>query len=187
MNPEIKTALFRVLPFFIVLLVLLIQMKRKKINTEEIDLKKPLLMSRFFLWTIGFLVYILATEFLFYKLGILEVSHWDHPLGSSVLRISGAVILAPIVEEIIFRGLILNVLAKRNVNRHLSIVLQALFFVLLHNFAYENTLSSNIGIVQSFIDACLFSYARYHTKSLYTSMAMHITGNLIATIERFIF
>jgi membrane protease YdiL (CAAX protease family) len=64
--------------------------------------------------------------------------------------------------------------------------LQAVLFVLLHNFAYENTVSSNIGIVQALIDASLFGYARYYTKSLYTPMLMHALGNAVAVFERFI-
>ena len=139
------------------------------------------------LWTIGFLIFILLTEFIFYKLGILEIDKWNHPLYPSIIRIIGSVILAPIVEELIFRGLILNALSKRNVNLHFAIFIQAVIFVLLHNFTYENSLSSNIGIVQSLIDASLFGYARYHTKSIFTPITMHVTGNFIATIERFNF
>lgn len=56
------------------------------------------------LWTIGFLIFILLTEFTFYKLGILEIDKWNHPLYSSIIRIIGSVILAPIVEELIFKG-----------------------------------------------------------------------------------
>jgi len=37
--------------------------------------------------------------------------------------------------------------------------------------------------VQAFIDACLFAYARRHTGSIYTPIAMHMTGNTIAVIE----
>ena len=72
-------------------------------------------------------------------------------------------------------------------NIHFAIFIQACFFVLLHNFTYQNSLSSNIGIVQSLIEASLFAYAKYHTKSIYTPITMHMTGNFIATFERFIF
>ncbi|MBF4470039.1 CPBP family intramembrane glutamic endopeptidase [Flavobacterium sp. HJJ] len=101
--------------------------------------------------------------------------------------IPGAVILAPIAEELLFRGCILNLLNKKKINNHLAVLIQACFFVLLHNFTYQNTMSSNIGIVQSLVDAILFGYARQYTKSLYTPITMHMTGNAIAVIERFIF
>jgi len=98
----------------------------------------------------------------------------------------GAVVLAPVAEELIFRGIFLNKLLEWKVNKHLAISILSLLFVAMHSFTYENTLSSNISIAQTFIDASLFSYARLYTNSLYTPMAMHATGNLIATLERFI-
>jgi len=58
--------------------------------------------------------------------------------------------------------------------------------VLLHNFTYENTMASNIGIVQSALDAVLFGYARLYTRSLVTPITMHLSGNAIAIAERFI-
>jgi membrane protease YdiL (CAAX protease family) len=186
MNEEIKSALIRVFPFVIILIALCIAIKRRKIDKADLGMRKPISMAHFFFWTFGFLCFILLTEFLLYQLGILEIDKWNHTFYSSVIRIFGAVVLAPIAEELIFRGLLLSKFSKK-VNLHLAIVIQASFFVLLHSFAYQNTLSSNIGIVQTLIDALLFGYARHYTESIYTSMTMHITGNLIATLERFIF
>jgi membrane protease YdiL (CAAX protease family) len=187
MDEEIKLALIRVIPFVIILFGLFIASKRAKIDrTLDLGLQKPNSMTHFFFWTFGFLGSILLTEIFLFKLGILEIEKWNHPFFSSIIRIFGAVILAPISEELIFRGLLLSKLSKK-INMHLAILIQACFFVLLHNFAYQNTLSSNIGIVQALIDALLFGYARNYTKSIYTPITMHITGNFIATLERFIF
>ena len=86
----------------------------------------------------------------------------------------------------IFRGLILSKKINDNINIHLAIFIQSILFVLLHNFTYQNSLSSNIGIAQSLIDASLFGISRLHTKSIYTPITMHMTGDFIATIERFI-
>ncbi len=187
MNQEIKSAFIRILPFLGIIFILLLQIRRKKISPQDLFLQKPIAVKWFLLWTVGFLVYILLTEMILYKFGILEIDKWKHPLYASIIRIFGAVILAPIAEELIFRGLLLNLLVKRKMAIHLAIFLQACFFVILHNFTYENTLTSNIGILQTLIDASLFGYAKYHTKSIYTPIAMHITGNFIATLERFIF
>jgi membrane protease YdiL (CAAX protease family) len=186
MNDEIRLAIVRTVPFLIVILIALILLKRQKIKAKDLDLVKPLQPFKYVGWVFGFLLYALLIEVVFAKLGILEVSHWNYPVVPSIIRIFGAVILAPIAEEFIFRGLILNVLIRKKIQVHVSVLLQAGFFVLLHNFAYENTLSSTIGIVQSFIDATLFAYARIYTKSLYTSMTMHVTGNVIAILEKFI-
>jgi membrane protease YdiL (CAAX protease family) len=187
MNEEIKSALIRVVPFVIILFGLFIANKRGKIDrVEDLGLQKPNSLIHFFSWTFGFLALIVLIELFLYQLGILEIDKWNHPFYPSIVRIFGAVILAPITEELIFRGLLLGKLSKK-MNMHLAILIQACFFVLLHNFTYQNTLSSNIGIVQALLDATLFGYARQYTKSIYTPITMHITGNFIATLERFIF
>ncbi|NBP68730.1 MAG: CPBP family intramembrane metalloprotease, partial [Cytophagia bacterium] len=104
----------------------------------------------------------------------------------TLLRILGIVILAPIAEELMFRGFLLSRLLNKKINPHLAIAIQAILFVLLHSFAYRNDLSAKISIVQSFIDASLYGYARYHTKSILTPITMHMTGNSIALLEKFI-
>jgi membrane protease YdiL (CAAX protease family) len=187
MNHEIRLAILRTLPFLVVVCVIIILIKRQKIRSQDLDLNKPFSFRAYLAWTIGFLLYTLLTEFVLYSLNILEVSRWNHPVSPSIILIFGAVVLAPIAEELIFRGFILNLLSRKKVNIHLGILIQACFFVLLHNFTYENTLSSTIGIAQSLIDAILFGYARRSTKSIYTPITMHMTGNAIAIMERFIF
>ena len=187
MNNEILSALLRTVPFLIVICVVVIMAKRKKIKPQALYIKKPLSTKYFLIWTIGFLFYSLLIEFVLYSFNILEVSKWNHPLVPSIILISGAIIFAPIAEELLFRGFILNTLINKKVKENYAILIQAIFFVVLHNFTFQNTLSSNIGIAQSLIDAILFGYARQYTKSLYTPITMHITGNAMAILERFIF
>lgn len=186
MNHEISAALIRTLPFLVVICIVAILTKRKKIKTDDLDICKPFSTKSYLIWFVGFLLYTLLTEFVLYLFNIQEVSNWDHSFLPSIILIFGAIILAPIAEELLFRGLILNVIIKKQVNIHWAILIQACFFVLLHNFTYENTVSSYIGIAQSLIDAILFGYARIYTRSLYTPITMHISGNLIAVVERFI-
>jgi len=187
MNAEIRSALIRVLPFAVILFILLLQIKKGRITKQDLFLNKPYSVKGFFYWLIGFLLVVVTIEYCLYKAGILEINKWNHPFFSSVIRITGAVFLAPIVEELIFRGLLLNMLVKRKINLHLAIFIQAVIFGLLHNFTYQNSLTANIGIAQSLMDAMLFGYAKYATRSIYTPMAMHVTGNFIATAERCIF
>ncbi|MBK7798362.1 MAG: CPBP family intramembrane metalloprotease [Saprospiraceae bacterium] len=187
MNTEITRAILKILPFILIILVIHIRIRQGKINPQDLYLEKPRSLGIFLSWVVGFLLFILGIEFILNQAGLLALTPWNHNVPTTILRILGAVILAPVAEELIFRGLLLQILEKRNLNRHLAIGIQALIFVVLHNFAYQNTLSSNMGIVQSFVDACLYAYAKYHSKSIYTSMAMHSIGNLIATLERFLF
>jgi membrane protease YdiL (CAAX protease family) len=186
MGSEITTSLFRVIPFAIVIIVFMVLLQRKKITKEMIDLQSPSSAPRFLVWWLGFLGLILVIEYMLSLFGLLEVSPWKHSSAlSSSIRIIGSIALAPVAEELLFRGIILYKLSKR-MNRHAAIVIQASFFVLLHSFTYESSLSSTVGIVQGLIDASMFAYARYSTNSLYTSITMHATGNAIAILERFI-
>jgi membrane protease YdiL (CAAX protease family) len=186
MTAEIRLTLLRVLPFFMVLIAFGIAVKRKRLYVSDLAIQPPVSYRDLFIWWGLFLVFIVATELTLYKAGILEVTPWHHNLLSSIIRVLGIVILAPVAEELLFRGLLIHKLTQWKLNKHSAILVQAVVFVLLHSFAYENTLSSNIGIVQSFLDACMYGYASFNTQSIYTSIAMHSTGNLIAVLEQFI-
>ena len=187
MNPDLKSALLRVIPFAIIIFIMMMRLKLKKSTREELYLVKPLSLTSFLWWCGSFLILILVTECILYRFGLLEIVKWNHPPVGSVIRITGAVLLAPVAEELLFRGLFLQKLTSWNINKHLSVAIQSAVFVLMHNFTYDHTTSAKIAIAQGFMDACLFAYAKYQTKSIYTSMVMHSTGNLIATLERFIF
>jgi membrane protease YdiL (CAAX protease family) len=183
---EILKLLIRILPFLVILIVLKIRIKQNKISTYELDLKKPRSIQNYLIWCISFLLLCLITEYFLYINNVLEVRKQNFNLISSTIKIFGMVLIAPIAEEFIYRGLFLNRLISLKINKHISIFMLALIFVAVHSFSFENTLSSKIGIAQTFIDASLFSYARFSTKSIYTPITMHITGNLIATLEIFL-
>jgi membrane protease YdiL (CAAX protease family) len=183
---EIIKSLIRVLPFVIILIVLKVRIKQNKITVGELDLQYPNSIKKSLVWCVSFLIFCLITEYILYKNEILEVSKRHSSFIPSIIKVFGMVIIAPIAEELLYRGLFLNKLLALKINKHLAIFLLALLFVGVHSFAYENTFSSKIGIIQTFIDASLFAYARFSTKSIYTPIIMHITGNLIATLEIFL-
>jgi membrane protease YdiL (CAAX protease family) len=182
--PELRLALLRVLPFLIVIVVFRIAIVKGRLNAKEIGLQVPVSFARaIVIWAL-FAVFMLSVEFALYKTGLLEVSSWKHALPESVIRILGIVIFAPVAEELFFRGVLLHKLKQWVANKHLAVAFQAIIFVLLHSFAYQNTLSSYIGIVQATIDATIYGYTRLATRSIYPSMAMHATGNLVAVLEQ---
>jgi membrane protease YdiL (CAAX protease family) len=185
LSGELWSALGRVLPFILALVFIGIARKRGKITEETIALRRPASFVLYSAWCLLFLFFIVTTEVVLARLGILEIEPWNHTLVPSLIRITGAVVLAPCVEEILLRGVLLGKLAEK-LNIHLSIVIQAVVFVLLHSFAYENSTASRIGIAQTLTDGILYGYARQQTRSLYTPITMHMTGNLVATLERFL-
>ena len=104
MTAEIRLALLRVLPFFVVLIALRIAVKRKRLNANDLGIQPPLSYRQLFIWWGLFLLFIVATELTLYKTGLLEVTPWRHNLPSSIIRILGIVILAPVSEELLFLG-----------------------------------------------------------------------------------
>lgn len=119
-------------------------------------------------------------------LGLYRASSWSGNVLPSAIKILGIVILAPVAEELFFRGIVLSKLQQWKVNRHLAVVLQAILFMVLHTAIFNYDIHANIAKAQLFTDSVLFAYARFHTKSLYTPIAMHATGNLVAVLEQFI-
>jgi membrane protease YdiL (CAAX protease family) len=174
-------------PFVVILIVIAFRVRQQRTDPRDLYLRKPLVAGKAFAWWGAYLLFILATEAALYRLGLWEITRWNHPLISSIIRISGAIVFAPIAEELLFRGVFLQKLTGWKIHRPLAIGIQAVIFALAHSFTYRTDLASTIGIAQVLVDAVLYACAMYQTKSIYTPIAMHMTGNLIATIERFIF
>jgi len=186
MNSEFGSALLRVFPFAICIFALRVAVKRNRISTLDLGLKAPQNINLFFTWWGFFLAFVVAIEVVLYKLNLLEVTPWHHTFLPSVIRITGMIVLAPVAEELLFRGMFLHKLTQWKLNLHVAVLIQAIVFVLLHSFTYQNTVGSNISIIQGLTDASLFAYARIQTRSIYTSIAMHATGNSIAVLEQFV-
>lgn len=186
MEDPIVRALVRVAPFVLLIAVLSLRIRQGKLNAQELALRAPDSAGGFLLWWGGFCLLILATELLLWRHGLLETTPWRHELAPSVIRIVGMVALAPVAEELLFRGVLMNFLRRRLGNVHVAVALQAIAFVAVHSFTYDNSLGARIAVAQTLLDAILFGYARLHTRSLLTPIAMHATGNAVAVIEMFI-
>ncbi len=183
MSEDLRLSILRVLPNTIALLVVTILFLMKRITPQQIELQTANNKRLAFVLVFCFLVYMFALEALSSSAGLLEISAWHHSLPSTVIRLSGAIIITPIVEEILFRGFVLNVLRIR-LNLHAAAVLQALFFVLSHNTTFSLDNSALFYAVIGFLDALIYAYVRVYTKSLYPSIVMHACGNSLAMAER---
>jgi membrane protease YdiL (CAAX protease family) len=180
----LSSTLLQVVPFLFALAALYIATKKGRITRSDLALNRPRSRSAMIFWILGFAIIAVTVEILLYSYGLLEVKAWDYPVAVKVIRSIGIVLLAPITEELLFRGLILSKLRNTGIKTALAVILQAIVFVLLHGFAYDQTFVAKIGIVQTFTDGCLFALARLHTRSIYTSIGMHMCGNGLALLER---
>jgi membrane protease YdiL (CAAX protease family) len=183
---ELTKILLRVLPFLVIIIVLIIRIKKGKLSKDNLAIRKPETNLKAFIWCVSFFIFCILTELILFQFKLLEFKTYVFDIKTSLLKIVGMVLIAPVAEELLYRGLFLTKLIQFKINKHLAIFIIAILFVLVHSFVFENTLFSKIGITQIFIDATLFGYARLTTKSIYTPITMHITGNLIASAEMYL-
>ena len=110
-------------------------------------------------------------------------THWtewfDHDLvwGTlpiAVLTIVGAVVLAPLVEEVVFRGLIFGTL-RRRLPAGAAAVVSATLFAIPHGYGF-------LGFAAVFWSGLLWAYAYEKTGSLVPGMAAHALNNAVASV-----
>lgn len=97
--------------------------------------------------------------------------------GSLIVSIITVGIVAPIAEEILFRGVIYNTL-NRKISVKWTIIIQAIFFGIFHGNLIQGLYATLLGLI--------FGYVTYKTKSLWPAITMHIVNNLVATIIPFL-
>jgi len=93
--------------------------------------------------------------------------------GNFVIVFITVGIMAPIIEEIIFRGLVLNEL-KKVVPACPAIILQAIIFGIYHMNPLQGVYTSLLGIV--------LGIAAEKTGSIWTPILIHISFNSISTL-----
>ncbi len=86
------------------------------------------------------------------------------------------VLLAPVAEELLFRGVIMRRAA--NVSQRFAIVFSAMCFGLMHGNLPQSTMTFTVGL--------LFAYVDIKTGSLIPSILMHMLLNLTATSSEFV-
>lgn len=92
-------------------------------------------------------------------------------------------ILSPIVEEFLFRGIILNGLLSSSKNRIVSIIFTSVLFCLIHIEGFE--LCSLLNIADAFIFSIIISCFYARTKNIYYVIIFHIIYNLTWYLWRF--
>ncbi|MGB4590167.1 MAG: type II CAAX endopeptidase family protein [Clostridiaceae bacterium] len=158
---------------------------REAIFYEDERERKPwsLAFVPFFIMGFTTIIYVLILETLFPKLfdsfmnapNILEgLNFGENPVTFILLFIS-IVLLAPVVEEIVFRGILFNLLNKKR-GLIFSMIVSSVFFGVLH--AETMIPTTVIGFVLCFI------YQK--TGSLKLSIAGHMFNNLVAFLLPFL-
>ena len=87
-------------------------------------------------------------------------------------------ILAPIVEELFFRGVVERILLKLKTSPWVGIIASAMLFTMIHEFPYQ--------AIGAFIGGVIYGWVYYKTKSIYLTFSMHAVNNIIAFIVFFL-
>jgi len=95
----------------------------------------------------------------------------DEIPGSPIILIFSLVIVEPIYEEVIFRGILLSGMAKK-INPIIAIVFSALLFAIVHMNIPQGINAFFLGLVLGFI------YIR--SGSIYLSIFAHFVNNILA-------
>ena len=144
----------------------------KRCSFKRISLKDTVLII---ICGIGFsaftleIIQMVSDRFESYK----DVSNTIIQGTNSFIGIACVVLLLPIFEEILFRGLIFNELRKR-LNVIVSIIIQALIFGVFHGNLLQGLYAFILGLGLAAV--------YYWTKSLWSNIIFHVTFNFMGSM-----
>lgn len=169
---KIKTTL--IIRLFDLIFFILI-LKRFKLLKRLIktDVKKGILKGIFISFCIGiifFITYFIIKVTIGKSIFNIFLFQLPHKTKDIILLFLAGGVISPIAEEIFFRGLIYNWLRK-NYHIPLAVIISALIFSFFH---LKGTMLPLIQFAGGILFACAYEYS----KSIYTSMVIHITGNI---------
>lgn len=174
--------LFAILSLFIYFLIYKIICKKVyKTNFEWITLKPEIKNKYFIIPSIMVLLIIISYLFVngYYISNNINSTKFAINISSTIFM---GTITAPLLEEITFRGVILNLLG-RHFNYKISIVLSGLLFGLMHLFNGVSNLTDALLLVASgTIMGSLLGIIAYLNKSIWASFVLHATFNLTTSV-----
>lgn len=132
--------------------------------------------KRFFLWLIGSIAVALGLNFFFYQTGLLGSDEGYVQAAESLYAVSIGqglllyAVLAPVFEELLFRGLLFNIF-KKYTKAIYAAALSAVLFGIYHG----NVVQAVYGSIMGFLFACAYE----DTETFFTPVCMHGVINAI--------
>lgn len=111
---------------------------------------------------------------------LIEMIEGDIPIWITIFAISLAAVVAPIVEELLFRGILQNYMFSLTGKPWLSIFITSLLFAMVHGF----TLKYHWPAL--FVLSCCMGYAYAKSGSLFRSMLVHTAFNSVSVASALI-
>ena len=174
----LRSSLLQTLPFAVLIVVVVVILRKRGATRESLRLVWPPLGATA-AWIAGFVLWAVALELLNRQLGMHEVDSWRARFGAAAIavRVLGIMLLAPVAEELVFRGILLPRLARTRLGGVGAVLVTAAFFAALH-------FAAPAAMLLIFLDGVFFGVARLRSNSLILPMLMHILGNTYAVAER---
>lgn len=149
-------------------------------SVEVLKLIKPTgkniiigVLSAISLWFFAFFLSKATGLLLSYKIGDLNTGNLRAPSSNqAILLVIGMLILAPICEELLFRGVIQSAYEARN--KKYGFVMSAILFGMFH------VLNGITEVIPAIFLGLMLGYLVYRTGSIITSMVAHMTINFCA-------
>lgn len=153
-------------------------LKKKQLTLSKVCNFKKIPMKQYLVNAILAIAFSFVTGGIVYFLGDYFPSYYEvsNDMVNSMGTIFGVitiVILVPIFEEVLFRGIVLSEL-KSNMNLIVAVILQSFLFGLIHGNVLQGLYTFALGIITALV--CIWS------KSIMSAIAIHIFFNLSGTI-----
>ncbi len=142
------------------------------------NFKKEYFNDVFSILTVAFiaigLIFIVVSA-LDIKISLNMMSKYEY--RNILVTIFGAIVYAPIVEELIFRGAMLHVMKFKN--KYLCLLIISVIFSIGHVKGYEFSFDSSLYFVVFVIVGFSFGISYIYTKSILGAMLSHLYWNSI--------
>jgi hypothetical protein len=159
-----------------------------KINRENMKAYlgfNPVKLLPFIMWQVVMAAFFYGTSYLISQASIGEPEFMKQmreilktqSFGGLILMLMAIVVVAPIFEEMLFRGFMYTGIIKSRPGIFGTILITSTIWSMIH-LQYEW-----IWIAMIFFMGIIFSLARHTTGSIYTVIAMHAVNNLLSFID----
>lgn len=179
----IKSNKYMLIAFLAALLITIIvyivyyYLNGEKNFSDRFFLKKTSFKSILFSICIGFGTFVISVQIMrllsqfqgTYK----ATEEFIGGMNNNIYGIIALVIIAPIFEELVFRGFLFGYL-KKNCNIYIAAIIQALLFGLAHGNIIQGSYAFVLGL--------FLAFSLVQSKSLICPIVIHMTNNLIGGV-----
>jgi membrane protease YdiL (CAAX protease family) len=180
MNSEKRETLVRLALTLMGIIVMLVASAIRKYSARDLGITWPV-ANRIWVWPALFVAVAVLQEWLSPAFGIPPPQRWGpaYTLPVKVIRVFTMVVLAPISEELLLRGLLYHVLLEKGLKDSGAILITSMAFSLLH-------IQSGAGtVLWALVDGLFYGAVRCFTGSIVLPVSFHAIGNTYAAYQRF--